>query len=67
MRDVVAQSLFLNYTTTFSKGIITFKEIVADETTPGAVLLAHQALIDRMYPNGTFETILGRKGRRGCV
>ena len=42
-------------------------QLVEDETTPGAVLLAEQAAIARMYPNGTIEDVVGDKDIRGYV
>ena len=35
------------------------KQIIEDETTPGAFLLAVNTAVIRMYPNGTTEDVVG--------
>ena len=39
--------------------------MVEDETTPGAVLLAENTAVVRMYLNGTIEDIVGDKDNKG--
>ena len=42
-------------------------EIIKDETTPDAVLLAEGSAIFRMYPNGTTEDLVGNISFHGWV
>ena len=56
----------LNYTTTFEPGSFCVG-MIADQTTPDAVLLAHSLTISRMYPNGTADIIVGGKNKPGYV
>ena len=58
--------IVLNYTATVQPGPY-YKEIIADQTTPDAVLLAESSSVFRMYPNGTTEIILGSKNKPGYV
>ena len=44
-----------------------YHEIIEDETTPDAVLLAQYSAVVRMYSNGTTEVVLGKTSTRGCV
>ena len=42
-------------------------EMIADKTTPDAVLLAINSAVARMYSNGTTEVIVGDSSAQGCV
>ena len=44
-----------------------YNEIIADQTTPDAVLLAEDSAVIRMYPNGTTEVVVGDRSTKGCV
>ena len=44
-----------------------YYEIIADQTTPDAVLLAADSAVTRMYPNGTTEGVVGDINTKGCV
>ena len=56
----------LNYTTTFEISDECY-EIIADQTTPDAVLLGTTSAVVRMYSNGTNEVVVGDRSTRGCV
>ena len=56
----------LNYTTSFEISDKCY-EILADKTTPDAVLLATDSAVVRMYSNGTNEVVVGDRSTRGCV
>ena len=56
----------LNHTSSFETSVV-FNEIIADETTPDAVLLAADSAVVRMYPNETTEVLLGDLNTGGCV
>ena len=38
---------------------VSYQIMIADKTTPDAVLLVDDRQVDRMYPNGTTEAIVG--------
>ena len=44
-----------------------YNEIIADQTTPDAVLLAEYSTVVRMYSNGTTEVVVGDRSIYGCV
>ena len=44
-----------------------YNEIIADQTTPDAVLLGTTSAVVRMYSNGTNEVVVGDRSTRGCV
>ena len=44
-----------------------YYEILEDQTTPDAVLLAAFSAVVRMYSNGTTEVVVGDKSTYGCV
>ena len=44
-----------------------YRDIIADQTTPGAVLLAKNTGVFRMYPNGTTDILVGQTTTKGCV
>ena len=56
----------LNYTTSFEISDVCY-EILADKTTPDAVLLATDSAVVRMYSNGTNEVVVGDRSTKGCV
>ena len=56
----------LNYTTTFEISDECY-EIIADQTTPDAVLLGTTSAVVRMYSNGTNEVVVGDRSTKGCV
>ena len=56
----------LNYTTSFEISDKCY-EILADKTTPDAVLLGTRSAVVRMYSNGTTEVVVGDRSTKGCV
>ena len=46
---------------------MTYRQILADEATPDAVLLAENSAVVRMYSNGTTEVVVGDRSTSGCV
>ena len=56
----------LNYTTSFRISDMCH-EILADKTTPDAVLLATNSAVVRMYSDGTTEVVVGDRSTQGCV
>ena len=58
--------IVLNYTTTIEMEVW-YRDIIADQTTPGAVLLAKNTGVFRMYPNGTTDILVGQTTAKGCV
>ena len=56
----------LNYTTSFKISDMCH-EILADKTTPDAVLLATNSAVVRMYSDGTTEVVVGDRSTQGCV
>ena len=56
----------LNHTLSFETSVV-YREIIADQTTPDAVLLAADSAVVRMYPNGATEVLVGDINARGCV
>ena len=56
----------LNYTTSFEISDSCY-EILADKTTPDAVLLGTRSAVVRMYSNGTSEVVVGNRSTKGCV
>ena len=58
--------IVLNYTTSFQMSD-KYRQILADEATPDAVLLAENSAVVRMYSNGTTEVVVGNRSTSGCV
>ena len=58
--------IVLNYTTSFEISD-SCREILADKTTPDAVLLGLDSAVVRMYSNGTTEVVVGDIGTEGYV
>ena len=56
----------LNYTTSFEISD-QCNAILADKTTPNAVLLGSKSAVVRMYSNGTTEAVVGDRSTQGCV
>ena len=56
----------LNHTSSLETSVV-FNEIIADQTTPDAVLLAANSAVVRMYPNGATEVLVGDLNTGGCV
>ena len=64
--DCFSGETILNYTESFETSA-GYREILADQTTPDAVLLAEKFSVYRMYSNGTAEAVVGKVSTRGCV
>ena len=58
--------IVLNHAATSETGV-QYKAMLADRTTPGAVLLARPTGVFRMYPNGTTDILVGKTTTKGCV
>ena len=56
----------LNYTTSFEISDSCYA-VLADKTTPDAVLLGTLSAVVRMYSDGTTEVVVGDRSTRGCV
>ena len=46
---------------------VQYNAIIADQTTPDAVLIASATGVFRMHPNGTTDILVGQTTTKGCV
>ena len=64
--DTFRGKVVLNHTISFDMKT-PCNQIIEDQTTPDALLLAQTSSIVRLYPNGTVEDVVGDKDKEGYV
>ena len=62
--DTFRGKVVLNYTTSFDM-TTECNQIIEDQTTPDALLLAQESAIVRMYLNGTVKDVVGDRANTG--
>ena len=40
---------------------VDMRDMTADQTTPGALIVVGSARVERLHPNGTFELLVGQE------